>query len=113
MAYLRESDLLRVRDAGLLSKASQTNPYAQEILRQMQSAPGSAWLALSWRQYLHWFADFEGRFQGGKIVPDHVLKQAETTWDRLEAGDILMEERQNDGKWIRAWRRAILEARKA
>lgn len=110
MAYLRESDLVRVRDAGLLSEASASNPYGEEILQQMNSEPEKAWLGLSWRQYMYWFGDFEERFVKGPIDTNEFLKNAEKVWSELDDRDILMEERQNDGSWLRAWRRAVIEA---
>jgi len=110
MAYLRESDMLRVRNANLLSSASKSNPYAQRILQQKDTVPEQAWLRLSWRQYLYWFNDFESRFDKGMFAPNDLLKNAEKVWSQLESQDILMEERQNDGSWLRDWRRAILEA---
>jgi len=110
MAYLRDSDLARVGDADLLSSASGRNPYGQEILSQRRSEPELPWLGLSWRQYLYWFADFEQRFTNGEIVGDNILHSAEGVWSELDSRNILMEERQNDGAWLRAWRRAILEA---
>lgn len=109
MAYLRESDLIRVREANLLSHASMSNPYGQEILSQIDLEPEKPWVAHSWRQYMYWFADFERRFAKGEIVADSFLNDAEKIWNLLDSKNILMEERQNDGSWLRAWRRAVLE----
>jgi len=109
MGYLREADLLRVRDAGLVSDSSTANPYSQQILERLDSQPGEAWLGLSWRQYLYWFADFERRCRTSVIRPNDFLRHAEHAWSALDSNDILMEERQNDGAWLRSWRRAILE----
>lgn len=110
MAYLRESDLIRIRKANLISHSSMSNPYGQEILQQKDSEPKKPWLALSWRQYLYWFADFEYRFTKGKVTANSLLKNNENIWNQLESKNILMEERQNDGSWLRSWRRAVLEA---
>ena len=41
LAFLRESDVLRVRKAGLLSNASMTNPFGIDILNQ-RYCPGQA-----------------------------------------------------------------------
>lgn len=110
MAYLRESDLARVRRAEILSPASIENLFATQILDQIDSSPGTPWLGLSWRQYLYWFSDFEHRFSQGEIDANTILTSAENTWRQLDEQGILMEERQNDGSWLRQWRRAILEA---
>ena len=106
MAFLRESDLIRVRRAGALSAASNSNPFATEILSALDKSPGSAWIALSWRQYLHWFSDFESRMRQDTAIADRVLAGAEETWD---SNKFLMEERANDSGWLRPWRRAIAE----
>jgi len=110
MAYLREPDITRVQKANFLSSASMANPYGQSILQQLASDPEKAWLSLSWRQYLYWFADFECRLTKGQVNPRELLKEAENIWGALDDADILMDERQNDGSWIRAWRRALIEA---
>jgi DNA helicase IV len=39
-------------------------------------------------------------------------KEAEDAWKELEEDDIFMEERKNDGNWIRSWRQAISSFRK-
>lgn len=108
LAFLRESDLLRVRKAGLLSDASKTNPFGQEILGILDVAPESAWVGKSWRQYLWWFADVESRIAGGAIDVTQLLKNVELTWQDIE-DKILMEEPTNNGSWLRAWRRACVE----
>jgi hypothetical protein len=110
MAYLRESDLVRVRRENLLSSASMDNPFAVQILDRLDNSPGTPWLGLSWRQYLYWFSDFERRFSQGEIDSGTFLANAEHVWRQLDDLGVLMEERQNDGSWLRQWRRAILEA---
>lgn len=110
MAYLRESDLVRVRRANLLSPVSRANPSSIQILEQHDNSPETPWLGLSWRQYLYWFSDFERRFTQGEIDANTFLSEAENVWRQLDEQGILMEERQNDGTWLRQWRRAVLEA---
>lgn len=109
LAFLREGDLIRVQRAGLLSESTLRNPFATSILAQMAASPGSAWLGASWRQYLWWFAEAEARVANGdvSVVPE-MLANAEAVWRQID-GSILMEERANDGNWIRQWRRACLE----
>lgn len=110
MALLRESDLLRVRNAGMLSDASMRNPFTAHIFEQLEKTPPQAWLRYAWRHYLYWFADFDTRWQISAIDPKAVLRVAENNWLALEDKEIFMEEARNDGQWIRAWRRAISEA---
>lgn len=107
-AFLRESDLLRVRDANLLSDSSLRNPFGISILGQLDTAPGTAWVAKSWRQYLWWFADAEHRLSSNSLDLPQALKQVEQTWLNID-DRILMEEVTNNGSWIRSWRRAVLE----
>lgn len=109
MAFLRESDLIRVRRNGLLSEISKNNPYGINILKTIDQEAGEAWLGESWRQYLYWFSDIENRMSTNPELVDDLLKCAETNWAVLEERKILMAERQNDGSWIRAWRRALYE----
>ena len=110
MGYIRESDLERIRRKDLLSRASLSNPFSIQILEQMETAPGKPWLALSWRQYLYWFADFEFRFSRGEIDANSLLQETENRWGQLEEYRILLEERRNDGSWLRQWRRSLIEA---
>jgi len=110
MAFLRTSDLLRIRDAGHLSPASQANPFAQQILDIVLAGSDAPWLALSWRQYLFWFADFERRAHAGQLDIASTLGYADEVWSDLDHRGVLMEERTNTGAWVRAWRRVLIEA---
>ncbi len=110
LAFLREGDLIRIARAGLLSDSSSRNPFAAGILAKVNGSTGGAWLGDSWRQYLWWFADAEARVSAGDegVVPA-MLTGAEAGWRQI-AGKVPMEERPNDGAWIRQWQRACLEA---
>jgi hypothetical protein len=111
VAFLRDSDLLRVRQRGLLSSASQANPFAQEILENLDQKPPNPWIALGWRQYLYWFADAESRVADGELDVSALLKSAEDTWQAIEDAQppLLMAEPRNSGSWLRQWRRALAE----
>ena len=111
MANLRESDLIRVQKIGMLSDSSRANPFGKEILNLMKAKPETAWVALGWRQFMCWFAEIEERTDRNLALVEELLVRAESNWRALDASNprILMEERQNDGSWIRAWRRALLE----
>lgn len=109
LAFLRESDLVRIQDRDLLSGASLSNPFGHSILEQFSSQPGSAWVAKGWRQFMYWFGDFESRSDRGKVDVRTLLSNAEDRWRELEDADVLMEELRNDGAWLRPWRRALAE----
>lgn len=109
LAFLRESDVVRVEREGLLSDASRANPFAAEILDRLRTHPGTAWLALAWRQFLYWFADAEARLTADRAVAGALAKTAEGNWLHLDDRDVLMEEPRNDGSWVRPWRRALSE----
>ena len=111
MAFLREADLIRIRKENFLSSSSVHNPYGAQILTQFQEHPGRAWLGISWRQYLYWFAEFEQKIANNKINPVNFLASADKKWGTLDAKGVLFDERQNNGSWIRAWRIAINQAK--
>jgi hypothetical protein len=108
MAFLRPSDLVRVRQQSMLSEASLQNPFGQAILAQMAADAAKPWLGLSWRQFMYWFADIESRIDAGLSVRS-LLQAAEANWQILEDREVLMEEPRNDGSWLRSWRRAVAE----
>ncbi len=107
VAFLRDSDVLHVDEQGMLSEATLQNPYYAPIRDAITD--GSAWLALSWRFYLYWFAEVQDRIETGLLDVRAHLREAEQRWLELEDADVLMEEPRNDGKWLRAWRRALAE----
>lgn len=104
-AYLRQSDVVRVERNGGFSDSTTRNPFVAEIRAAISS--GDAWVKDGWRQYMWWFADFERRAAIDDVR--NVLRTADATWRHFDDNDILMEERQNDGAWVRQWRRALSE----
>jgi hypothetical protein len=114
LAFLRQGDLLRVRREKLIGDASKHNPFCQEILANLDQARQAGakpkpWLASGWRQFLYWFADVEGRLTSGESTAAGLLTGADENWSKLDKAKVLMEERQNDGSWIRSWRNIITE----
>lgn len=113
-AFLRQGDLIRVHRAGLIGEASNRNPFCQQILEILEEAarthtPPKAWLAISWRQFLYWFADVEDRLKRGNANVETILRAADAYWSKLDKAKILLEERFNDGTWIRIWLNALNE----
>lgn len=107
LSFLRASDIPRVQPHGLATAT--TNPFGATILAQLGSDPSKAWVALGWRQYMHWFADVEGRLTSGATTARALIRAAEQNWQTLEDNDVFMEERTNDGTWLRSWLRAVVE----
>lgn len=107
MAYIRESDISRVNRAGLVSKRSRNNPFAEQILHNIKQ--GKPWLGLSWRFFLYWFSDIESQISDSNISPIKLVRDSDENWGTIEDEDIILEERRNDGRWIRQWLRALTE----
>jgi hypothetical protein len=109
LAFLRQSDLLRVQSRGMISAASKSNPFCDQILAAIPA--NKAWVALGWRQFLYWFADAEHRIQTGGVAPEDLVKLADENWGVIETSKppIFMEERPNNGDWVREWLRALVE----
>jgi len=114
LSFLREGDILRVRKQDLFSEASKRNPFCLEILAlidgaQQTHADLKPWLKLSWRQFLFWFANMEARLAGREITSSDLLSAADANWKKLDKAKVFMEERDNDGTWIRDWLNVITE----
>ena len=111
IAFLRQSDVQRVLPMNLPRLSPSVNPFGDQILAQLGTEPERAWLALAWRQFMFWFADIEGRLDREAVNSAAVLRNADGNWRTLDDADVLMEERRNDGGWVRPWRRALAEFR--
>lgn len=109
LAMLRASDIARINELGMLSKATLENPFTHEILETVSK--GEAIVALGWRHYLWWFLNFER--QASPAMVRKVLKAADGNWKALDEADHYMEERGNDGSWVRHWLRAESDFRKS
>jgi len=106
MSFLRQSDVRRLIAMNLARLESAPNPFSALILTQ---EPEKAWLALAWRQFMFWFADVEHRLDTRAASAAAILRNADRNWRDLDDMDFIMEERRNDGGWIRPWRRAVAE----
>ena len=107
LAFLRASDIPRVQARGLATAT--TNPFGAAILSQLATDPAKAWVGVGWRQYMHWFAEVEQRLAAGSATARALVRAAEQNWQTLEDNDDFMEERTNDGSWLRPWLRAVVE----
>jgi hypothetical protein len=109
MAFLRETDLIRLRNIGKIGPEAASNPFAADIMAKLDRGAGERWVGDGWRQYLYSFADLEHRLSIGATDPEQLLLHAENTWLEINKGHVLMEEPENDGSWLRPWRRAYYE----
>ncbi len=109
LAFLRQSDLLRLRklNVPVFSKASDQNPFCAQILENLSDNSPKRWLSLGWRQFLYWFADVEKRIKSGRANVRELLLTADNNWRSVSKSKIYMSERENDGAWIREWLNAV------
>ena len=116
-AFLREADIARLRRDGLgdfIGGGDSNNTFAGQILEKFANEPEKPWVALSWRQYLAWFAATEKRLSDSEAltIVSRWLREAEERWLALDDKDVLLEETRNNGKWIRPWRQALGDFRR-
>jgi hypothetical protein len=109
LAFLRQSDLLRAQAREFISPASNENPFSAAILESIPEK--KRWVALGWRHFMYWFADAEYRLRTGLVSADDLVRIADANWAAIETTSpkLYMEERQNDGAWLRQWLRALAE----
>jgi hypothetical protein len=108
LAFLRQSDLIRIQQRGLLSAASNANPFTKTIFEYLPQ--GKAWVALGWRQFMYWFADVEERLRVGTVTAEDLISQADANWGLIQQKpQVIMEERENNGQWVREWLRSLVE----
>jgi hypothetical protein len=108
LAFLRQSDLIRVQQRGLVSAASLANPFGAEIINKFSA--NEPWVGLSWRQFMWWFCNVEARLTKGEVTSRDLVNVADASWAALEnPPKVFFEERTNDGSWIRQWLRALEE----
>lgn len=111
MAFIREADIRRLQRDGyshIVGGMHSDSPSGRLVLDSLDNNPGEAWLAKSWRQYLSWFGKTEQEVSAkGLPVVKEWLKTAERNWQDIDNDEVLMDEPQNDGRWIRPWRQAL------
>lgn len=113
LAFIREADIKRLQRDGyndIIGGLHSGSSSGHDILDFFNNRPGDAWLGQSWRQYLSWFGKTEQvvSTEGVSIVREW-LRTAETRWLELNEDELLMDEPQNNGCWIRPWRQALRE----
>lgn len=108
ITWLREDDVKLLDKQGLIDRESAaSNPYAQRILEIIDAGTGEAWVALGWRQYLHWFMEVEAAVDHNHLIAHQLLVAADTRWGEVSDSGIYLFDRQNTGDWVRPWLNAI------
>lgn len=107
LAFFREGDILRLDKKRLLDPEIELNPYNASILNIVRSPSHKAWVALSWKSYLYSMMLLESTLKNNDKQIVDLLATAEQNWERIKDNNILMEEVQNNGSWIRRWRIAL------
>jgi hypothetical protein len=107
LTFLRASDITRIERLGIISDSSKSNPFSNSILECLKT--GQAWLGTSWRFYLWWFYNIDERLSLKQTNSVSLLEQADRNWAIVDERRVYMEERRNNGGWIRQWLRAISE----
>ena len=105
LAFLRQGDLLKLDKAGLLSAASKRNHFFLQVLTSARA--NKPWKAQSWRQFMNWFADAEGRLHQGTVTARKLIETAQNNWEKVTELKLYPEEPENRGAWLHEWRNAL------
>lgn len=115
MAFIRHTDIARLSQnnyQGLIAQGYSKNIWSDNILTHLRDTPDVPWLAKSWRHYLSWFYLAEKKLSEPHGIAEikKWLRHADDNWKELNEKEILMDEPQNDGAWIRPWRQAVIQS---
>jgi hypothetical protein len=103
LTLLRDADVARMDHAGLIDESIvDANPYSRQILSIIRAGTKKPWTALSWRQYLYWFASVDQQMTSRAALKE-LLQTADKSWATVQEKDILFIDKFNDGAWIRVW----------
>lgn len=108
LGLIRDADVLTLKQRGIFADGARlaANPYSQRILDVLERGTGEAWVASAWRQYLHWFVSTEQSITSAAAAQQY-LRYASDTWAWLDAQQVLLLDRWNDGSWVRVWLNAL------
>lgn len=118
VTFLEEADVKRLRDENyghLLGTLHSNNHWSNEILEDFKQEEKVKWTAKGWKQYLSWFGKTEEDLSANNassLVREWLIT-AESNWRVLHKNDILFDDPDNDGKWIRNWRQALSKFRRS
>ena len=111
LGLIRDADVLTLKQRGLFADGVQlaANPYSQRIMEILERGAGEAWVGAAWRQYLHWFVATEQSITDSTTAQQY-LRYASDTWAWLDAQQVLLLDRWNDGSWVRVWLNALSDS---
>lgn len=113
LSFIREGDLVRLKHEQLLSEATLKNPFFALVMSAIEEPAGPrAWIALSWRQFLFWFADIERRLSANPGLVEGILRDAIAQWVKLSDEGVIMHDPTNNGEWTTRWLQALLDFKK-
>lgn len=112
LAFLREADIPALKRDGfchLIGNGFSNNLYGKQILDILEEKQGKPWVGLGWRQFLMWFCLMEKSLSGadGFARARALVRTADENWGALEEAEVVLDERQNNGEWVRRWRRVL------
>lgn len=104
ITLLRDQDVLMLDRSHdwFRGRSFDENPASAQILERLRGGSGEPWLALAWRQYLRWVANEDSRLTTASRARETLLA-ADLRWRELDAAEVLLADRSNDGIWIRNW----------
>jgi len=103
LGFLREADLIRYKREFSIDPSHDGNPFSQIILEKLDSSERKPWVADSWRQFLHWFADCESNINNNFPKCVEIVSTSLSRWHEVREAKLRFEEERNTGDWIQAW----------
>lgn len=113
LARLREADVaLLLRHGWFEGRDMSGNPSEARILEIIRGGTRTAWLKLSWMQYLRWASNMEALWHGNPTLAEASLDTADRNWSEIvDRRKLLFQDRFNNGDHVRAWMNAVRESR--
>ncbi|HOI29925.1 MAG TPA: hypothetical protein PLZ15_09235 [Melioribacteraceae bacterium] len=110
LGFLREIDLLRIQNSNLniINNGLTKNFWSNKILDNFKSIDSKPWIKFGWRQYLSTFSSIEKAIDVDKNSVIKWIRDAKHNWNILKQIPIFLDEPKNDGSWLIAWEKAIV-----
>lgn len=109
LTLIRDQEALRLdREGWFAGRDFSDNPASQAILDILREGQGTAWLKLSWVQYMRWFANTASSVKTLDQA-EAVLESAQAAWLQAQQLKLLFIDQFNDGSHVIAWLNALRE----